>query len=334
MQAPAPGTGDPFGFFEPVRVSASERQRIDRGEAAVRILPGRDREVAVLAVAKISIDAERLIAWVHDIEALKKSALVPVIQRFSQPPVIADVARAQLPPDDLDDLRDCEPGDCGVKITAAELARLKPFIGPRQPAADDRLRQAFRDLMLDRIRTYVARGAPALGSYDDGSSPATLQAAFESLLARSPYITERLPHLAAHLRQAPSDSAGVDWFLYWSQDQVRSLPVLTATHVAIVRGQPPAPLALVAGRQIFATHYMNASLSVTALVAGPGGVRYLFYINRTNVDVVSGLFGPLARRIIEGRIRSEAVTAITDLRRRLESGPPPKAAARQPAEIR
>lgn len=320
---------DPFEYFAPITVTAAERRRLDQGQAAVRILPGRDREVVVFAAARTTIDADRLIAWVHDIAALKKSHLVPLIQRFSNPPVATDLANATLPDDDLDDLRGCDPGDCGVKVTAAELARLKPLLGPRDPGRDARVRQAFRDIMLDRIRTYLAQGAAPLGTYADGSSPVSLQAAFDALLNRSPYIATRLPQLASHFRQAPAAATrDVEWFLYWSQDLVRSLPVLTATHVGIVRGQAPAPLALVAGRQIFATHYMNASLSTTAVVAGDAGVRYLVYINRTDVDVVSGFFGPLARRLIEGRIRSEAVTAITDLRKRLESGPPPGATTR------
>jgi hypothetical protein len=275
----------------------------------------------VFAVARIGIDANRLIAWVNRIDALKKSHLVPLIERFANPPGLTDLARLQLPLDDLRDLRRCRPGSCGVKVTAAELAELRPAFSPTGPAGDARLQEAFRAVLLTRLKRYIARGDEALGTYDDGSSPRSLRDAFAALLERSPYIGERLPALARQFVAPPPGAGGVEWFLYWSQDLVRSTPVITVTHVGIVRGQPPAPLALVAGRQIFATHYMNASLSITALVAG-AGTNYLFYVNRTDVDVVSGFFGPMARRLIEGRIRSEAVTAITDLKRRLESGDP------------
>jgi hypothetical protein len=328
--AMAPGAAapqaDPFAFFAPtIRLSGGDRQRLDHGQAIVRTIPGRDREVAVFAVARTSIDADRLVAWVHRIDALKKSALVPIIQRFSTPPAPGDLALMKLPDDDLRDLRRCRSGSCDVKLTDPEIASLRQHLsanGASTQAAS--LQDWFRAAVLERVRRYWTGGHPAIGAWADGSDSRPLADDFAALLTRSTYITGRMPELAAYLRGAPAAvPAGIQTFLYWSQDQVRGSPVMTATHVAIGTGRGPAdPLVLVAGKQIFATHYMNGSLSVTALVGGRGGPTYLVYINRTDVDVVSGLFGGLARAIIEGRIRSEANTAITDLRKRLESGPP------------
>ena len=47
------------------------------------------------------------------------------------------------------------------------------------------------------------------------------------------------------------------------------------------------------------------------------------YVNRSHVDVLSGLFGGFKRRIIEGRLKSESAELVTIVRRRLESGDPP-----------
>jgi hypothetical protein len=321
---------DPFDFFAPtIRLTPSERQRLDTGQPAVRMLDGRNREVAVFAAARTNITADRLVAWVHRIDALKKSALVPVIQRFSDPPAMGDLSRMVVPVADLRSIRDCQPLDCDVKLTSAEMSALKPAaLGGTSAAAESRLHDRFREMLLDRVRRYLAGGSTAVGQYDDGSTTGTLQADFAALLGRSPYLTERLAPLAAHLLGAPAHRVhGIESFLYWSQDTVRSRPVLAATHVAIIRGRDATqPLVLVAGKQIFALHYMNASLSVTALIGGatPGAPTYLVYINRTDVDVISGFFGGLARSLIEGRIHGEANTAIVDLRKRLESGPPPK----------
>lgn len=320
---------DPFDFFAPtIQLTAAERQRLDAGQPAVRMLTGRDREVAVFAAQRTNITADRLVAWVHSIEALKKSALVPIIQRFSDPPVMSDLTRMVLPVDDLRAIRYCQPADCDLKLTSAEMTALKPAaLGGTSPAADARLQDAFRATILDRVRRYHSGGHTAIGQYDDGSTDRPLQTDFASLLGRSPYLTERLAPLAAHLLGAPAHRVhGIESFLYWSQDTVRSRPVMAATHVAIVRGRDASqPLVLVAGKQIFALHYMNASLSITALIGGgPDLPTYLVYVNRTDVDVISGFFGGLARSLIEGRIRSEANTAIVDLRKRLESGPPPQ----------
>jgi hypothetical protein len=57
---------------------------------------------------------------------------------------------------------------------------------------------------------------------------------------------------------------------------------------------------------------------------GEGSRRYLAYLNESVLDVLDGFRGSLVRRIIERRLRSEATTVIRTLRRRLESGEPPR----------
>ena len=86
------------------------------------------------------------------------------------------------------------------------------------------------------------------------------------------------------------------------------------------------PDALVAGKQIFATHYMNGALALTAIVGGgPGSRRYLAYLNRSEVDVLGGFLGGLVRWIVERRLKSEASEVLQGLRRRIERGLPPVA---------
>lgn len=84
-----------------------------------------------------------------------------------------------------------------------------------------------------------------------------------------------------------------------------------------------------AGRQIFATHYLNASLGVTALMRGaPGGPNYLVYVNRSELDVLDGPFAGLIRWFIGKRLKAEAAGALVGLRRRLEGGDPPTIAVK------
>ena len=99
---------------------------------------------------------------------------------------------------------------------------------------------------------------------------------------------------------------------------------MSITHVAISRGDGSgAPLVVVAGKQVYANHYMIGALGLTMLLEDEEGSRYLAYLNRSRVDVLGGLFGGLVRRIMEGRLRSEAGEAVQALRRRIEAGDPP-----------
>jgi hypothetical protein len=61
--------------------------------------------------------------------------------------------------------------------------------------------------------------------------------------------------------------------------------------------------------------------------AAPGEPGYLVYMNRSQVDVLGGMFGGLVRMVVQRRLRSEATEVLSDIRKRLESGAPPASAA-------
>ena len=77
-------------------------------------------------------------------------------------------------------------------------------------------------------------------------------------------------------------------------------------------------------REIFATHYRNASLGLTAVTEDAAGHRYLVYVNRSQLDLLSGVFGGWKRALVEGKLKSESASVFNEVRRRLESGPPPE----------
>jgi hypothetical protein len=190
-----------------------------------------------------------------------------------------------------------------------------------------RLQEEFRRVVLQRIQTYLVGGHPALPAYSDRDQPVSLQGAFSSIISRSVYLTAQVPRFAEYLDRYPQVSMpDVESFVYWSKEQLAGKPIVSATHVSILRGRDGSvPDALVAGKQIFATHYMNASLNLTALVRGdhPRSRNYLVFLNRSDVDVLGGFWGGLVRFIAERRLRTEASEVLQGLGRRLESGEPP-----------
>lgn len=84
------------------------------------------------------------------------------------------------------------------------------------------------------------------------------------------------------------------------------------------------PTAIVTGKQLFATHYMDVGLSVTAIFRnGSEAPSYLAYLNRTRVDSLGGFFGPIVRSVIERRLKKEAAELLPRVGDRLESREPP-----------
>jgi hypothetical protein len=315
---------DPFLFLRPcVAIPADDLRRLEAGDTVVRSLPAEAREVATFAARRVAIDADRLVAWIREIAALKRSPMVEAIGRFSDPPDLADLDALSLGPADLADLRACRPGDCGLKLTSAEIASLRREID----AGGDwhaRVQRAFRQLTLDRVQRYLKGGHASLGRYDDGHAPESLADAFSLILKRSPCLETASPALAAYLAASPAAALpALERFLYWSQERLAGRPVISASDVVIARDGPDgARTVFVAGKQLFATHYLNGSLNLTMLVGGEGSARYLLILNRARVDVVQGFFGGLTRVFVQRRLRSELSGVIEGLAKRLESGPP------------
>jgi hypothetical protein len=317
---------EPFGFFKPiVFLSDGERARLDRGEAIVKMLPHADRELAIFSAARIGVDGDRLAAWVHQIADLKRSRHVTAIRRFSDPPRLSDVADLTLDDADLEALRRCRPGSCGVKLSEGEMASLG-VVANAGPDWKRNLQLAFQRVVLARAQTYITSGHAGSPPYSDLRSPVLLQGEFARLLEQSAFLEARLPELVEHLRRYPHQPPpGIESFLYWSKENFGGKPIVSITHVTIVGGEPSEGFdVLVASKQVFATHYMTGSIALTAIVGGQGSnPRYLAYLNRSRVDVLGGFLGGLARRIMERRLRTDAVEVVQGLRTRLESGPPP-----------
>lgn len=322
---PRPQEGDPFSFLSPVvTLDPAERERIDRGDVLVRILPAPDGEVAVFAASRLSAEPEALVRWTHAIEALKRSPFVVAIRRFSHPPVLSDLDALALDDVDLDGIRRCEAGNCSVKLAAHEIDALKSAAGSAgewRPA----VQREFRRLVLARVTKYQSEGLAGLPPYVDRSEPTRPHAEFAGILARSPHLRNYLPAVADGLSDYPrAELRSAESFLYWSKEQYKSgKPIIAVTQVHIVRPVGASlPAVVVLGQEVFASHYRDGSLGTTFVLDG-GTTRYLVYLNRSRLDKLgTGMFGGLKRTLVERRLATEVKSGLDTVRRRIESGDP------------
>jgi len=148
------------------------------------------------------------------------------------------------------------------------------------------------------------------------------------MIGSRPSLLERFPLLHHHLLQFPRPAAAGDVqdIIYWSKEQYGAgKAVIAMTQVDIVRPQRPSAVRVaVISREIFATHYRNASLGLIAVTEDATGQRYLVYVNRSQLDLLTGVFAGWKRALVEGKLKSESVSVFNEVRRRLESGPPPE----------
>ncbi len=325
---------DPFAFFQPtVVLTAGERKQLERGEPLARVIPGEDREVAVFAAMKTTIDGERLLAWVQRIEALKKNSYVLAISRISERPRLEDLKGLTLEKDEASDILDCRPGDCSLKLSGDEMRTLQQAAALQRSndgAKNVALESAFQGVMLRRIEKYLEAGLAGLPNDESTSDASRPEDTLAALLDHTRFLKAHTPTFAQYLARYPhAPMPGVDSFVYWSKEQIAGKPIVSATHVSTLRSDVPGvPEGLAATVGIFSTHYVNASLGVMAVVReAPGASGYLVYMNRSQVDVLGGMFGGLVRMVVQRRLRSEATDVLREIKKRLESGTPPAGAA-------
>lgn len=278
---------------------------------------------SAFAATRLKAPPGSLIAWTRHIEDLKRGPLVLAVGRFSDPPIDDDLAGLTLEAGELDALRRCRTGNCDFKLAEAEIASIRAAAkqGADWPSA---VQTAFRQVLLDRVRVHREKGLLALPQYADHSRRMSVGEAFSAIVARSPYLTGAFPDVVNAL--TPRDAVSGEAFYYWSRERYGAgRVVVNVTYVRLVQPPegPPRPVTLAISTQLFASHYTEGALGITAVVCAiDEEACYLSYLNRTQVDVLGGLFGAIKRALIEQRIESDTPTLLKGIRRRLESGSP------------
>ena len=307
---------DLFDFFAPSPVGRNgDRASLVLGGTIARVVPGSNHTIAVFSATAIQASGDRLIAWMRDIVALKRSEYVPAIGRFSNPPQLGDLAALTLDDRDIDDVYRCRAGRCGIKLAPIEIDQLQRASRLPGVAGRNAIEDAFRRVVLRRVETYLVSGQPALPAYEDHGAVVSLQARFSTLLDQSPFIQQRLPAIALALVQWPRSAAPqTGSFLHWSKEQFGAKPVISVTHVLLLRRpeNDTLPEAVVIGKQVFATHY-------TERLAQRHGRHPRPHIRAAVSRVSQSLRRGRARRLL-GRAGSAGSRAATPSRRASDAG--------------
>ena len=312
-----------FAFLQPwFDLRRDEREKLVQRRVVVRGLPGRGKQIAVIAASAIAISPDAFISRVRAAGGLKSPDALG--GRFDDPPALENLARLSLDEGDLDRLRRCRPGDCRLNLSDQEISGVRQALATNPGGGASQANQVFREVVLDRARRYQSGGLKSLPDYHDRREPVHPAGIFSEILQQTPYLKSDVPGIAAYLEQFPSgDAAGSESSLQWSRVMMNDKAVVMVTHLSIFRPAPGprVPTVLVAGKQVYASRYMNGELTLTMLFAGTGGSPgYLVHVHRSQLDELEGTFSGLKRAAIEGRIKEAAARALGALRDSLERG--------------
>ena len=292
--------------------------------AVMRPLPAADgREVAMVGVIRMRVPPSFYVDQLRAIETFKRDEAVLQIGVFHQPPSLADAEALTLEPEDIDRLQHCRPGNCKVQLSERAMQRFHDDVRWGTPEAPAEANRLMRELLVELVNRYRQVGDAALMTYADGDRPLSVADQFRALLDSGSAVLTRFPRLYEHMLAFPrAPAADVEDVVYWSKEKMGPATVIGVTHLAIVplSGQFPVVYA-VASKQLYATHYFDASLGLTLLLtddAAPDSASYLVYVNRSRLDILGGFWGGLKRPVLRSRARSAAAHHLVQVRDRVE----------------
>ncbi len=302
--------------------SMADLAAVDRGQAVARLLKFSSKtELAAAGVVRVRIPLEDVVDRFRKIEEFKRGKEVLSIGRFGSMPTTADLSGLRLDRRDLEDLKKCKIGACRVRLTAPMEEKLRRDVNWMAPDSLDIAVTVYRAALVEHVLRYLSTGDSALGSYLDTEPPTDTAMEIRGLLVASPFIEEYLPEFRKIITEFPAALLpGSESSVYWSQEKFGLRPVTSVTHVILFR---PAPRAFVAAsKQIYANHYFDASLGLTAFVSVEPesglGETYIVYLNRSRTKLLGGWLGFVKRPIVEARLRKGMEEHLRAVKARLE----------------
>lgn len=266
---------------------------LQQNQPAVKLVPGSDkREVAVMGLVNVHTSAENFLKSYRESMTKKNNSAILEIGSLGNAPAVADLENLTLEPRDIEDLKECIAGDCRVKLSAPMIERFQKDVDWNAPDYALQATNLFKQMLVDYVRDYRSRGDAALLQYNDKREAVSLAAEQRALATASGYVNDVLNGERSKL-QVVEDA------IVWSKIKFGLKPVIAVNHITIYRrDREVGPQVLIAAKQIYANHYFNGSLALTAFVKIPEGT-YLVYENRSRADGLEGPFGKLKRGVVE-----------------------------------
>lgn len=277
---------------------------LERGGIVVKLLPVLDkREVGVCGVARLQGRPEVIMKVFRESMVQQNSHAILATGKFSNPPTHADLQTLSLEDRDIEDLRKCVIGRCELKLSAAMIGRFQREVNWKNLAYKSQANRVFRELLLDYIRDYQRRGDAVLIEYHDQRRAISVREEHQALLDRILYVADFSPEFASYLKSFRySELPNVESHINWTKLKFGLKPVIIVTQV-YERPAHRDQHILSISKQIYANHYFDSSLTMTAVLPIPtangSSDSYLLYTNASRSDSLAGSFSSITRGLVE-----------------------------------
>jgi len=286
-------------------VAEGELTSLQNGNILVKLLPSREkREVSVFGAVKLrdvqDIDLARFRAGLSQ----KNNKAVLGGGMLSAEPGLQDLRELTLDDRDIEKLKICAVGDCDLKLSAPMIRRFSTEIDWNSAEHKVQATELFKSLLVDYVRDYLKRGDRALLEYADKRKPVRLADEYRAIMDGSVLARSFAPEFLEYLRKFPTaDLPGTESRVDWSKVDSGLKPIITLTHsVGYSRRSGTDLFLTIATKQIYASHYIDASMAFTSLLrfgSGESAEEYLLFTSTSRSDSLGGALSGMAHAVVE-----------------------------------
>ena len=310
------------------KFSKKELSKMEAGVVLSKTLDSDiNHEVVVVAVIRVDVPRSFFLSNYGEEIPIIETQEVLGWGRLDDPPTIDNLKDFALDPRDVQALEECTGGDCNMKLPAAAMERFKNEIDWTAADAESKANDLTRQMLVDYAKAYLVGGNTGLVEYHDQENPVRLADEFMGLLEQSPYLFQQRPEFFTYLQNFPKgELEGVTDVLYWAREDVgANYKISSLNHVTVVIPKDASHSPLLASKQIYANHYFEAGLTLTALVDNQNESVYLVHLNRARVDALrrGGFTTKIIRSKLKGGMKGltgERLAAVKEHAERLYKG--------------
>ena len=305
-------------------LSAGEITTLNNGDFLVKVLKLKDkRKVSVFGAVRLrdvqSIDlaAFREVLSQRDNRALLDGG------RLSSPPVLQDLAALTLKDKDIESIKNCIVGKCDLKLSARMIRRFQTEVDWNSAQQEIQATSLFKQMLVEYSNDYSKRGDQALIEYVDQKDPVRLVDEYRVLLEQSVMVHSLAPEFVNYLKKFPAlELSGAESRLDWSNVDSGLKPIVTLTHSLGYSRKVNDDLVLtLATKQIYASHYVDASLGFSWFIrlgAGESAETYLIFTSISRSDSLGGVLSGMAHAVVEKEAMEKVEDLLKGAKKRLE----------------
>jgi hypothetical protein len=295
---------------EEMKFSDSELTRIKEGELTTKLINTDEKqELFLVSVTRINVPESffldhygKDVSIIENLDVKSKGEIIG-------PPKLSELQDAKLDTKEIEALKECKVGKCGLKVSSEMIDRFQREIDWSQSGYKDKVNGLFQEMLLEYIRAYLSGGDSRLITYEDQSQPLSLEQVLNNILNKTSFLFNHSPALYKYLETFPTGKPdGVKSLIYWTKEDIGANHNVLSVN-QIIKFNPNDALLnpVIVSKQIYADHYFEAALGITKVVENTATTVpsvYFLYINRSSIDVLrrDGFLNGTIRRKIESRL--------------------------------